>query len=195
MVENFNTGGKRERVSLWDIAVGFFRSGMLGFGGGPSAIPLVHQEVVKRYKWMDDDEFGDTLALANTMPGPIATKMAGYIGYRIAGLWGCLIALFVTTIPTVLMMVLFLGLLQRYKDIPWVQHMSASVVPVVAVMLGTMTWDFIKKTGKTLGWKQGILYLVLAAVLMEGLGIHPGIVILAAFILVFLPLLRRRKSS
>ena len=194
MVEEQMAGGRRERASLRDIAVAFFRSGMLGFGGGPSAIPLVHQEVVKRYKWMTDDEFGDTLALANTMPGPIATKMAGYIGYRIAGLVGCLVALFVTIFPTVLMMILFLGLLQRYKDIPWVQNMSASVVPVVAVMLGTMTWDFVKKSGKTLGWKQAILYLVLAAVLMEGLGIHPAIVILAAFAIAFLPLLRRRKS-
>lgn len=42
---------------------------MLGFGGAPSAIPLVHQEVVKKYKWMEDDEFSDVVALANTMPG------------------------------------------------------------------------------------------------------------------------------
>ncbi|MCG0056485.1 chromate transporter, partial [Escherichia coli] len=42
-----------------DIFIAFFRSGMLGYGGGPSAIPLVKKEVVDTYKWMDDDELGD----------------------------------------------------------------------------------------------------------------------------------------
>lgn len=66
----------------------FFRVGMLGFGGGPSSIPLVHKEVVEKYKWMNDDEFSDVLALGNALPGPIATKMAGYIGFRVGGFLG-----------------------------------------------------------------------------------------------------------
>ena len=71
-----------------DIFIAFFRSGMLGYGGGSSAIPLVKKEVVDTYKWMNDDEFGDLLAIANTLPGPIATKLAGYIGYRVGGYFG-----------------------------------------------------------------------------------------------------------
>ncbi len=161
--------------------------GILGFGGGPSAIPLVHQETVKKYEWMDDDEFSDTLALANAMPGPIATKMAGYIGFRVGGLVGCLTALAATVIPTALLMIFLLQLFQMYKDVPWVQHMSASVVPVVAVMLAVMTWDFVKKSKDTLGWKRAILLLAISLVLMELLNIHPALLILALIILVFLP--------
>ena len=71
-----------------DIFMAFFRVGILGYGGGPSSIPLVHKEVVDKYKWMDTDEFGDVLALGNALPGPIATKMAGYIGYRVGGILG-----------------------------------------------------------------------------------------------------------
>ena len=168
---------------------------MLGFGGGPSSIPLVHQEVVKKYEWMSDDEFGDTLALANTLPGPIGTKMAGYIGYRLAGVWGLLNALLASTFPTVVLMIAFLGLLQTYKDIPWVQHMSATVVPVVAVMLALLTWDFIKKSGETLGWMRAIILLSLSAILIEALHIHPAIVILGCIIVVFSPLLKRRKKA
>ena len=140
---------------------------MLGFGGGPSSIPLVHQEVVKKYEWMTEDEFGDTLALANTLPGPIATKMAGYVGYRVAGIWGLLNALLASVIPTVVLMIVFLGLLQTYKDIPWVRHMSATVVPVVAVMLAVLTWDFIKKSGETLGWLRAVMLLALSAIFLK----------------------------
>lgn len=41
------------------------RTGILGYGGGPSVIPLIRYEAITRYRWLDDDEFGDTLALAN----------------------------------------------------------------------------------------------------------------------------------
>jgi chromate transporter len=176
----------------WDIWAAFFRVGILGFGGGPSAIPLVHQETVKKYKWMNEEEFADTLAIANTMPGPIATKMAGYIGYRVSGIIGCLVGLLATVAPTALAMVFLLQLLQQFKDIPWVQHMSASVVPVVAVMLATMTWDFVKKSGQTLGWVKGLVIIFASLVLMEGLNIHPAILILLLIIFVFLPFGKRR---
>jgi chromate transporter len=190
-----NSSARPGRVLHRNIGLAFFRIGMLGFGGGPSSIPLVHQEVVKKYGWMTDDEFGDTLALANTLPGPIATKMAGYIGYRVAGIWGLLNALLASVIPTVVLMIVFLGLLQTYKDIPWVQHMSATVVPVVAVMLAVLTWDFIKKSGETLGWMRAIMLLALSAILIEALHIHPAIVILGCILAVFSPLLKRRKKA
>ncbi|WP_285858660.1 chromate transporter [Neobacillus niacini] len=179
----------------WDVIAAFFRVGMLGFGGGPSSIPLVHQEAVKKYKWMTEEEFADTLAIANTMPGPIATKMGGYIGYRVCGVMGCIGALLATVAPTALMMIFLLQLLQKYKDVPWVQHMSMSVVPVVAVMLATMTWDFTKKSGKTLGWTKGIAIIIGSLILTEGFQVHPAILILVLIIYVFLPFGNRRSDS
>lgn len=176
-----------------DLFIAFCRVGLLGFGGGPSAIPLFHQEVVRKYGWMDEEEFGDTLALANSLPGPIATKLAGYIGYKIGGKIGCINALIASVIPTSLMMVLLIGLLQKYKDIPWVQNMSDSVVPVVAVMLGVLSWDFIKKSGDTLGWKRAVAMLIAAGILMEALHIHPAFLILAIILLIFLPMLKRGR--
>lgn len=181
---------KREPSSLKlhaDLFAAFFRVGMLGFGGGPSSIPLFHQEVVKKYRWMSDDDFGDTLALANTMPGPIATKMAGYIGYRLGGIAGSLNALIATVLPTVILMIVLLGTLQAFKDLPWVSSMSAAVVPVVGVMLAVLTWDFLKKSGQSLGWPRAAMLTVLAAILMEGLGLHPAFLILIVLGFVFLP--------
>jgi chromate transporter len=178
-----------------DIFAAFFRVGMLGFGGGPSAIPLFQREAVQKYKWMTDDDFGDVLALANTMPGPIATKMAGYIGYRVNGIIGCVIALVASVIPTVLLMILLLGILQQYKDLPWVESMSAAVVPVVGVMLAIMTWDFLKKSGKSLGWGRALLFTGIAIVLMEVLNLHPAILILIILIAVLIPITKRGKAE
>lgn len=158
-----------------DIFIAFFRSGILGFGGGPSAIPLVHREVVTTFKWMDDEEFSDVLALANTLPGPINTKMAGYIGYRVGGFFGMMNAIFATAIPTVIMMIVFLTLLKEHKDKPWVSGMAKAVVPVAGVMLGVLTWDFILKSKASLGLKWTTIIIGACVIGLQLL--HPGIVI------------------
>lgn len=155
----------------------FFKVGMLGYGGGPSSIPLVHKEVVENYKWMDDAEFSDVLALGNTLPGPIATKMAGYIGYRVAGVPGMLNALLASIVPTIILMIVLLTSLSAFKDKPWVAGMTKAVVPVVGVMLAALTWQFFKQAKDGLGWKYTILLGIGSVLLLQLLGIHPGILI------------------
>ena len=158
----------------------FFRVGMLGYGGGPSSIPLVKKEVVEKYKWMEADEFGDILALANALPGPIATKLAGYIGYRVGGIWGLFNGLFATMVPTILLMILLMTVLNSYKDEPWVEGMGTAVIPVVAVMLLMMTWEFFKKSTKSsLGWVWTFIFVAVSLVLIQAVNIHPAIVIFA----------------
>lgn len=151
---------------------------MLGYGGGLSAIPLMHKEVVKTYQWMDDDEFSDILALANTLPGPINTKLSGYIGWRLKGFWGLMTCIIATVLPTAFLMILLLTVLNKYKDVPWVQGMSKGVLPIAGVMIGVLAWDFIKKAKKLLGWVATIILTVVSVVVMELLGIHPAILII-----------------
>lgn len=161
----------------------FFRIGIFGFGGGPTMIPLVHQEVVQRYQWMDDDEFSNTLAIGNTLPGPIATKMAGYIGYKTGGIIGCLLAVIATVVPLVLVMILALTTLNKFKDLPWVAGMAKGVVPVVCWMMIKLTWDFMKKGQVAIGlvYSSVLIGLCLALILLAG--INAGIIV--ATVLVF----------
>lgn len=164
------------------LFLAFLRIGLLGFGGGPSMIPLVHQEVVKRYAWMSDEEFADVLAIGNTLPGPIATKMAGTIGYRVGGVMGCLNAVLAVIGPVVLAMIVLLGLFSRYSDQRWMQGMSQGVVPVVMVMMAQLTWDFFKKAKGNLGWITTLLMGAVAGALIYWADIHPGVVIGAILI-------------
>ncbi|MGD6831917.1 chromate transporter [Sutcliffiella halmapala] len=159
------------------IFLSFFRIGMLGYGGGPASIPLVHKEVVEKNKWLTDDDFSDILAMANTLPGPINTKMAGYIGYRVAGYRGMFNALLASTIPTIILMIVLLTTLASFKDQAWVQGMTKAVLPVVGVMLAVLTWDFFDKSKKGLGWIAAVTLIIVSFLTIELLGIHPGIVI------------------
>ncbi|SDW41081.1 chromate transporter [Marinococcus luteus] len=161
----------------WKIFLAFFRVGIFGYGGGPASIPLVQKEVVEHYNWMTDEEFGDTLAIANTLPGPIVTKLAGYIGYSRGGILGALNGVAAIVAPTALLMILFFSILSQYRDASWVSGLANGVLPVVTVLMGVLTWGFIKKSGGDLGWTKTIAFIIGAAVVLGVLGVHPAIVI------------------
>ena len=128
---------------LLDLFVGFFRANIVGYGGGPATIPLIEAEAVNNYQWLTKEEFANALAVGNTLPGPIATKIAGYVGYHVAGWVGAAVALLATVAPTVVIMVALYSLLARFKGSPAVQGMIAGVRPIVWVLFVTLALDYV----------------------------------------------------
>lgn len=159
------------------IAVAMCRTGILGYGGGPSVIPLIRHDAVTRYGWLTDDEFGETLAIANALPGPIATKMAAYLGYKLKGVRGALLSVLAHILPSCIAMIALLSAVNYLSGSKVVAGMIAAVSPVIAVMLGMMAYEFAQKAFKGLGKWIGAAFLVLALVLLEVLHLHPAIVI------------------
>ena len=164
------------------IFLAFFIPGILGYGGGPSSIPLVEAEVVDRYHWLSVQEFSEVLAMGNALPGPIATKMAGYIGYAEGGVLGALIGIFATVAPSLILMVVLLGLLMKHKDSPRVKRMTTVVRPVIAVLLGIMTYDFFFNSYQEFGIFQTLFIGLVSFLLMEKLKVHPAYVIAGALV-------------
>lgn len=161
----------------YQLSVAMFRTGILGFGGGPSVIPLIRHEAVSRYKWMQDDEFGETLAIANALPGPIATKMVAYLGYKLKGATGAMLAVLIHILPSSIAMIVLLSVVTLLSTSKVVMGMIAGVTPVIAVMLGAMAYQFGKKAVKGLGKTLGIVMFLLAFLLLQMIHIHPAIVI------------------
>ena len=126
-----------------DIFMGFLRVGLLCYGGGPASIPFMHREAVERYKWVDNEEFAEIAAIGNALPGPINSKMAGYIGYKLGGIPGLMVALAGAILPTAILMIILMTTLSHFGDEPWARGMSRAMVPVVAVMLGVVGWQFL----------------------------------------------------
>ncbi|MBP2019665.1 chromate transporter [Symbiobacterium terraclitae] len=128
--------------TLLDLFIGFSRATLLGFGGGPSIVPLYEHEAVEVFSWVSREEFGTALAMGNALPGPIATKLTMYIGYRVAGWPGALVSLIAVTLPVGVVMVALAGLMVRFKDSPVLKGMVAGIRPVVFVMLAMLAMDF-----------------------------------------------------
>ncbi|MBM4760692.1 chromate transporter [Bacillus sp. B15-48] len=160
----------------------FFIPGILGYGGGPASIPLIENEVVRRYGWFTVSEFSEILALGNALPGPIATKIAGYIGYMQGGIFGAIVGIFATVAPSLLLMIGLLRLLMRYKDSPKVKRLTIVIRPVIAVLLGGMVYDFFFSSYEAVGGLQTVVIGGGSYLLMERLNIHPAYVIAGALV-------------
>jgi chromate transporter len=153
------------------------KTGILGYGGGPSVIPLIRYEAVTRYRWMEDDEFGEILAIANALPGPIATKMAAYLGYRRKGILGSIVSVLAHILPSAIAMICLLSFVEYLSNSPIIQGMIAAVMPVISVMLGVMAYEFAKRAYKGLGKYMVVVFCGIAFAMLQLVSIHPAIVI------------------
>ncbi|SEO61958.1 chromate transporter [Paenibacillus sp. OV219] len=153
------------------------KTGILGYGGGPSIIPLIRYEAVTKNRWLADEEFGEILALANALPGPIATKLAAYLGYRLKGALGAILSVLAHILPSSIAMLSLLSAVNYLSHSAIVRGMISAVAPVIAVMLGVMAYEFGERAMKGLGRKLGIIMLLVSFALLQLLGVHPAIVI------------------
>ncbi|RSL32420.1 chromate transporter [Salibacterium salarium] len=176
------------------LFMGFFRAGILGYGGGPASIPLVHKEIVEANNWISDEEFYDILAIGNTLPGPIMTKMAGYIGYRVGGTAGVFNAMLASVFPTVVLMILLIGFLMNFRSSPIIEGMTEAIAPVVGVMLLTLTYNTLKSTKTRSSWPFVLILTFISIVILEFLNIHPAFLI-AVLLIVGFSLLKKPASS
>ena len=161
----------------WQLFLAFFIPNIVGYGGGPAIIPLIENEVVGKYGWMSHQGFAEILALGNALPSPIATKMAGYIGYDVAGVGGALIAILATVGPSLLLMLAALGTLYRYRDSIKVKSMSQWVRPVVMVLMAYLAWSFFDTGLDTIGPIHTLIIGLVAAILLMRTRMHPALVV------------------
>lgn len=161
-----------------ELILAMARTGIVGYGGGPAIVPLMRYEAVSRFGWISDQEFGEIVALANTLPGPLATKMAAYLGYRLRRTTGAAVAVLAHILPSSLAIALLLGVLSTLRQSVYVRGMIAAVSPVIVVMLGGMTFDFASRTRKGLGWMMGAVFCVAAVVLLELVHLSDAFVVL-----------------
>ncbi|WP_163538459.1 chromate transporter [Gracilibacillus sp. YIM 98692] len=164
----------------WEIFIAFFIPGIIGYGGGPASIPLVQNEVVNRFDWLTISEFGEVLAIGNALPGPIATKMAGYIGYQQAGILGAGVGVFATVAPSLLLMIILLRILYKYKNSPKVKRMTMYIRPTITILLGVMTYQFFFQSYEKEGWLQTGSLILISYLLLTKWKVHPAFVILGA---------------
>ncbi|HEX6045249.1 MAG TPA: chromate efflux transporter [Pyrinomonadaceae bacterium] len=119
---------------LITIAAMFLRMGSVTFGGGLVMLPLIESEVVNTHHWLTHQEFADATALGQITPGPVLIT-ATFVGYRVAGTLGALVATVSIFLPAFLMTIAAASSLRRFRNNEQVQSFLRGVGPAVVGLL------------------------------------------------------------
>lgn len=115
----------------------FFLIGMFSFGGGYASMELIRSRVVAQQHWLTNMEFTDIISIAEMTPGPLGINIASFVGTRVAGIPGTLIATFAYILPALAIVILLARLYDRYRTLSGMQGILKGLHPAVAAMVLT----------------------------------------------------------
>lgn len=165
---------------LVDLFFTFCRIGGLTFGGGYAMLPMIQQEVVEKRKWATDEEVMDYYAVGQCTPGIIAVNTATFIGYRLRGVVGGIVATAGVIFPSVIIISIIAAFLKNFADLAIVQHAFVGIRVAVAVLV---TSAIIKL------WKSGVkdgvgIAIFIGTFLIQVFtGVSPIYIVIAAILL------------
>src|SRR5215469_8035272 len=127
--------------SLLDLGAYFLTLGAFTIGGGLTMIAFIQDQVVRQFGWLTPREFIDGLALGQLTPGPVL-MIAAYVGYKVAGIAGAAVAALAAFLPSFVIMLLILPVLDRVRKLAWMRAvmkgMAPAVIGVLAVSLARL---------------------------------------------------------
>jgi len=111
----------------------FLKVGAFTFGGGLTILAFIQEQVVHHLHWLTPQQFLDGLALGQLTPGPTLI-LAAFVGYTVGALWGAVVAVAAVYLPSFLLMLTLLPLLERLQRLTWMQAALQGISPAVIGM-------------------------------------------------------------
>ncbi|MCK4257595.1 MAG: chromate transporter [Halanaerobiales bacterium] len=113
----------------------FFKIGMFTFGGGFAMIPLIEKEIVEKHKWIEKDEFVDSISLTQTVPGPVAVNLSVLIGYNLSGIPGAIISVFGIALPSFTIILIIASFFEQFSNNPLITRAFMGIRPAVVALI------------------------------------------------------------
>jgi len=160
----------QEPAALVALFWTFLKIGGFTFGGGWAMVPLIRKELVSRKNWMEDSEFVDLLAVAQSAPGPIAINTAVITGYKLRRFGGALVSALGAALPSFLVILAFATVLLRFKSSQAVDAVFRGMRPAIFGLLISAVWQIGKTSVKT---RTDAIFAGVAVILLLVLKINP----------------------
>lgn len=113
----------------------FFQIGLFSIGGGYAAMPLIQNQIVEINKWLTMAEFADVVTIAEMTPGPIAINASTFVGIRIAGIKGAVVATFGCVLPSIIIVFILAYIYYKYKGVTYIQGVLGGLRPAIVAMV------------------------------------------------------------
>lgn len=188
-------------VKYCDLFWSFFKVGTFTVGGGYAMLPLMQRELVDRHRWMDEEEFLDQVALAQSMPGVFAVNVAALTGHRLRGLRGAVAAIVGNVLMPVVFILLLAMFFRTFRDNPYVVRVFLGLRPAAVALVAAPVFtlwrrEFARRRscGMATGFQLWLVPVVCAMVIWI-LGVNPVLVILVAALAGYLASFLPKKSE
>ncbi len=120
---------------LFALFLTFAKVGVMTFGGGYAMLPILQREVVEKKGWVTEEELADYFAIGQCTPGVIAVNTATFVGQKLAGMAGGIVATLGVVFPPLVIISALAEVITRYAHLPWVQHAFAGIRVCVCVLI------------------------------------------------------------
>jgi chromate transporter len=151
--------------SIAELTHLFGKIGLISFGGPAGQIALMHEEVVEKRQWVSEEEYLQALNLCHLLPGPEAQQLAAWVGWRLHGIWGGLIAGLLFVIPGAFIMLGLSALYVLAMDVSWLQGLFFGIK---AAVLAIVAQALLRIAGKALNspFKKALAAIAFAALFL-----------------------------
>ena len=164
-------------VGFWEAFWFWVKLGFINFGGPAGQIAIMHRELVEKKRWVSESQYLRTLNFCMLLPGPEAQQVATYIGWRLHGTLGGVVAGSFFVIPSIFVLLLLSYLAVAHSDVPAINGLLYGVQPVVIAIVV----EAVLRIGKrTLNHTVLVAFAVLAFVALYFLSVPFPLVVLAA---------------
>ncbi len=147
----------------WKLFWTFLKIGTFTLGGGYAMIPLIQREIVDKEHWIEEEEFLNMLALAQSAPGVMAVNTAIFIGYKIRGWRGVICTVLGSVLPSFVIILLIATIFIQYKEQSAVEAIFKGIRPAVVALIAAPLYKMAKSAKIT--WATAIIPIVTALVL------------------------------
>ena len=118
-----------------ELFLTFANIGAFTFGGGYAMIPLLQKEVVENKKWISENEMLDITAISQSTPGPLAINCATFVGYKIEGVIGSVVATLGVVLPSFFVIIVVSVLFNMFRDNVVVNNIFSGIQAGVIVLI------------------------------------------------------------
>lgn len=115
----------------------FFQVGLFSIGGGYAAMPLIQNQVVDINHWLSMNEFADVITISQMTPGPIAINSSTFVGIRIAGIPGAIVATLGCVFPSCIIVLFLAYIYYKYRNLSVVKGVLNGLRPAVTAMIAS----------------------------------------------------------
>ena len=158
------------------LFISFLQIGLFSFGGGYAAMPLIQNQVVNLHHWLSLSEFTDLITISQMTPGPIAINSATFVGEKIAGVPGAIVATLGCIMPSIIIVTIIAYFYMKYRDLDSLQSVLKTLRPAVVAMIASagvsiLVTAFFGESGlivmKNLKIQMVVIFVICMVLLMK----------------------------